>query len=165
MKVLAQPNKPDSPTAACAQALLETIPHVMCFLRRETRACPSQNLSLPEFRVLYFVSHNAGASLSAVAEFVGIALPSMSKQVEHLVERKLVRRDIHPEDRRKVVLHLTSPGRQLLDLVHVHVRRGVADLFAKLNADERATLLEAMRLLDETFGASGGKSCVSLKTA
>src|SRR5512136_3296462 len=99
----------------CAQEVLEVVPLVMRTIRAEMRRHRTADLSVPQFRTLSFIDHNADASLSDVAEHIGLTLPSMSKIVDGLVTRKLVTRQTHPTDRRRMTLTLTTRGQTALE--------------------------------------------------
>ena len=63
------------------------------------------------------LNRNQGASLSEVAEHVGLTLPSVSKMVDGLVTRGLLTRATDPGDRRRLTLSLTPAG------AHLHADR------------------------------------------
>ena len=104
------PTSPDM----CAQEILEVVPAVMRAIRAEMRRHRTADLSVPQFRALAFINGKADASLSDVAEHIGLTLPSMSKIIEGLVTRKLVTRQTHPTDRRRLMLALTARGQTAL---------------------------------------------------
>src|SRR5512136_590260 len=91
----------------CAQEILDVVPVVMRTIRAELRRHRTADLSVPQFRTLAFIDRQADASLSDVAEHIGLTLPSMSKIVESLVVRKFVTRQRHPPDGRRITLALT----------------------------------------------------------
>src|SRR5512147_2179777 len=82
-------------------------------LRVQIRAQRQDDLSVPQFRTLAFLSRNPGSSLSAAAEFIGLTLPTMSVLIEGLVQRGLVDRVADLRDRRRVLLTLTPAGNGL----------------------------------------------------
>ena len=61
-------------------------------VRAELRRRKPRNLSLSQLRALSYLTTHPGAPLSAVAEHVGVALPSASVLVAGLERRKLVTR-------------------------------------------------------------------------
>ena len=81
-----------TPPDVCAQEILEVVPAVMLAIRAELRRHRTADLSVPQFRTLAFIDRQADASLSDVAEHIGLTLPSMSKIVDGLVTRKFVTR-------------------------------------------------------------------------
>jgi len=135
----------------CARELIEVIPEVMQVIRTELRRQRGPDLSVLQIRVLAFLNRNPGAPLSAVAEQVGLTLPSMSTQVTGLVERALVHRAVASGDRRYITLTLTPQGQALLQAALREAQVSVAQMVARLSVAERATVIEALQLLRSIF--------------
>jgi MarR family transcriptional regulator for hemolysin len=130
---------------------MEVVPLVMRTFRAEMRGSRANDLSVPQFRTLGFVHRKPGASLSDVAEHIGLALPSMSKLMDGLVERKLVRREGHAGDRRRINLELTPRGCALWQSAHASAQASLAARLSALDEDEQATITCAMRILQPLF--------------
>src|SRR3954468_630063 len=96
---------PASPLA-CAKSMLEAMPQVMWFIRRQMRQHRTRGMSVPQFRTLVMLDRYPTASLSAVAENLGATLPTASRMVSGLVTKGLVARRPHPTDRRQASLVL-----------------------------------------------------------
>ncbi|HEY3241717.1 MAG TPA: MarR family transcriptional regulator, partial [Phycisphaerae bacterium] len=95
----------------CARELLAAVPAIMRFIRQEMRGHRQRPLTVPQFRSLVFLNMHEDASLSAVAEHVGLSLPAASRLVELLVKRGFIERRARSNDRRSVALTLTGRGR------------------------------------------------------
>ena len=140
------------PTAdECAHELIEVIPEVMQTIRSHVRRQRGSDLSVLQIRVLAFLQHNPGAPLSAVAEHVGLTLPSMSTQVTGLVGRKLLHRATSRVDRRYITLTLTASGAVLLASVRASAQENLAQTLAGLTEAERAVVMQALELLRTAF--------------
>ena len=137
---------------SAAAWLADTIPLVMRTLRAEMRRHRASDLSVPQFRALAFLRRHPGASLSSVAEHVGLTLPSTSKMIDRLVTRCLVARADCPDDRRRVTLTLTPAGASVVEQAAQATQARLAEMLAALSSEERATLVEAMRILQRVFG-------------
>lgn len=137
-----------------AHELIEVIPVVMQTLRAEVRRCREPDLSVLQIRVLAFLNRHPGAPLSAVAEHVGLTLPSMSSQVSGLVGRNLIHRSVSAQDRRYVTLTLTEQGRAVMEAALRGTEASITQMIAGLGADERRLLMEALGLLRQLFAAS-----------
>jgi DNA-binding MarR family transcriptional regulator len=135
----------------CAQEVLEVTPLIMRAIRAEMRCQRSWDLSVPQFRTLAYLSYSQGASLSDVAEFIGLALPSMSKLVDGLVARQLVMREICASDRRRVTLALTPAGQVTFQATRAATQAFLARRLAELSAEERTVVTESMRILRPLF--------------
>lgn len=140
-------------SAACAQEVLEVVPQIMRAIRAEMRQHRTVDLSVPQFRTLGFIDRNVDASLSEVAEHIGLTLPSMSKMVDGLVTRKLVTRQTDPADRRRMTLALTRSGLTALEASRAATRTCLAENLSALTEVERANVVRAMEALRPIFFA------------
>jgi DNA-binding MarR family transcriptional regulator len=131
----------------CAHELLDVIPEAMQTIRSEIRRQRNRDLSILQLRTLAYLAHHPGATLSAVAEHVGLTLSSMSTQITKLVHRHLVERLESPTDRRFVTLSLTEAGQTLFEQARQGAQDNLAVRCARLSAEERALLMQAMQLL------------------
>ena len=131
--------------------LLDAIPLTLGVLRAEVRKlCPS-HLTVPQFRTLTFLCCTPGASLSDLAEFIGITLPSASNLIDGLVEHQLVTRAMAVNDRRRAILDITEHGEAVLASVREASAVVIARHMETLSDDERKTLSSAMRILLSVF--------------
>jgi DNA-binding MarR family transcriptional regulator len=142
-----------APPAECAGHILETVPLVMRTIRNEMRSHRGSDLSVPQFRVLVYLNRHEGASLSDMAEHMGLTLPSMSKMVDGLVSRRLVSRRMDPDDRRRVTLAPTALGRTEMQAAYKATESRLAERLEMLAASERRTILKAMESLKSIFVA------------
>jgi DNA-binding MarR family transcriptional regulator len=140
---------------ACAQEILEVVPAVMRTIRSEMRRHRTADLSVPQFRTLAFINGKVDASLSDVAEHIGLTLPSMSKIVDGLVVRKFVTRQTHPVDRRRMTLALTARGLTALQASRDATRACLAEDLAGLTERQRDTVAQAMEILRPVFTPQG----------
>ncbi|MFF4798895.1 MarR family winged helix-turn-helix transcriptional regulator [Streptomyces sp. NPDC001351] len=74
-----------------------------------------EGCSVEEWRVLAAVADGQGHPMTGIAEQVLMPAPSLTKLVDRMVAGNLVYRRPDPEDRRRVLLHLTARGRILHD--------------------------------------------------
>jgi DNA-binding MarR family transcriptional regulator len=95
------------PSEECAVKVMDTIPLLMRFIRADMRENSVASLSIPQLRWMLFIKRNPGASLSEVAEHLGVTCATVSKTTERLVQRNFIQRNDHPQERRRVVLNLT----------------------------------------------------------
>lgn len=137
----------------CAHIVLKVVPQVMQAIRAEVRRQRGQDLSVLQLRSLAFLHGNPGAPLSALAEHVGLTLPSMSSQVSGLVARGLIDRAVSPEDRRFVTLRLTPQGHAVFLSAFQHAEERLAETLEALSPEARATVVEAMIHLGGIFGS------------
>ena len=136
---------------ACARQILEAVPFVMLAIRTEMRSHRGSDLTVPQFRVLVYLHRHAGASLSDIAEHMGLTLPSMSKMVDGLVARRLVSRRQAPKDRRRLTLAPTSLGREAMQSAYAATESRLAERLTALKPSERRSLGQAMQVLASIF--------------
>ncbi len=137
-----------------ARHLLEAVPLVMRTIRSEMRSHRDPDLSVPQFRALGFIDRNPGASLSDLAEHMGLALPSASRLVEGLVSRNLAKRQEDRADRRRMVLRLTPGGRDTLAGARQATQERLAARLAAFSRKDRAAITQAMLLLRSAFASA-----------
>jgi len=135
----------------CAHEVLDVVPLAMRTIRKQLRTHGTQLLSVPQFRTLLFIKANKGASLSEVADHIGLTLPSMSALVDGLVTRNFVIRSTHRDDRRRVDLTLTERGETTLRSARNGTQDYLKERFSRLSDTERGTIVRGMRILRQVF--------------
>ena len=135
----------------CAHEILEVVPLVMRVVRKKLREHGAQLLTVPQFRTLSFISRNNGASLSEVADHIGLTLPSMSSLVDGLVSRNFVVRRTHEEDRRRMDLTLTQRGETTLQSARKGTQEYLKLRLEGLSESERVAVVKGMRVLRQVF--------------
>lgn len=155
MQSLSTTTNADHNKLGCAEQLLSTVPLVMHAIRSEMRSHRPAGLSVPQFRTLNFIRRHEGASLSEVAEHLGLALPTVSRLTDALVKREFVTREVSSTDRRRAILRLTDGGASTLREAAQHARVRLAGMLKSLTPEEEAQVSEAMRLLYNVFSSDG----------
>ena len=140
-----------TPMDECARGVLETVPLVMRVIRGQLRKHGARELSVPQFRTLNFLSGHRGASLSEVAEHIGLTLPSMSTLIDGLVTRNFAVRRTHADDRRRMTLELTERGQSTLRIARDATQDYLAEQLQSLSSEDRNTVTKSMRILRSTF--------------
>ena len=136
-----------------ARKLLEVVPIIMQDIRSEMRCRGSLELSVPQFRVLAFISRNEGASLLEVARHMGLTPPSTSRLVDNLIERDLMTRTGHPDDRRRVRLAVTTQGRTILQTSTDETVSYLASKLSSADTDNREVINRAVEVLRTIFAS------------
>lgn len=138
-----------------AAEVLEVVPAVMDALRNAMRAHVGEQLSVPQFRCLNFIAQQPGASVSAVAGFLGVTLPTASTMVDRLVRAGAVTPDTDTQDRRRLRLRLTQAGATQLAQIRRGARAELAQVLAQRSAGELSTLHAGLAVLRDVFVAPG----------
>ena len=135
----------------CARELMETAPKIVQTIRVEMRRGRKPDLSIPQFRALRYVQRHPDISLSDLAEYLGLTLPSVSKLVDGLVQQALILRQESTVDRRRLTLILTSEGESIVDKARADAQANLADSMKSLKQDELQTIHQALELLHSLF--------------
>ena len=93
----------------------------------------------------------AGASLSEIAEHLGLTPPSASAKIDGLVTRGLVKRRESKNDRRRIHLTLTAEGEALLARAGQETQAYLAERLAALSETEIDQVMRAMQSLRPVF--------------
>ena len=88
-------------------------------------------------------------SAGELANCESVQPPSMTKVLANLEERGLVRREVHPTDRRQAIIAITDAGTALLDSERRSRDAWLTRRLATLTADERALLQQVVPILDK----------------
>jgi DNA-binding MarR family transcriptional regulator len=141
----------DESSGVVAHELLKVVPLLMGTIRVEMRSRRGANLTVMQFRALVYLDLNPGASLSAVAEHLGLTLPTVSAMIDGMVENGMVHRAECATDRRRVELSLTPRGENLLAKAINGTEKRLEEIISSLNPQERETVFEVMQLLQRLF--------------
>jgi DNA-binding MarR family transcriptional regulator len=139
----------------CAAKIMDTVPLTMRFIRADMRARKSTELSVPQFRTLAFLDRKPGASLSELADHLGVTRATASANTERLVQRNFVHRCDHPEERRRVSLKLTENGKQHLQQARAQTRAYIADILSTLTDEQVIQINDSLTLLKQVFEQTG----------
>lgn len=143
----------DRPATAdeCASLLMEAAPLAMRSIRAEMRGHRAADLSVPQFRALIYLAHHPGASLSALADHLGLTPPATSRLVDGLVARQAVERAASPADRRRIALTVTASGQAVLEVARCGTQARLAEHLGALSPDELSHLAAALTTLRRVF--------------
>jgi DNA-binding MarR family transcriptional regulator len=108
-----------------AQLINTVLEHLATVLQGVQRSVAGSwfqlDLSIAQVRVLFVLTRLHTATMSSIAEELGIGLPTASHLVEKLVRTGLAERSEDPKDRRHTLVRLTGAGEDLIG--HLSQRR------------------------------------------
>jgi DNA-binding MarR family transcriptional regulator len=134
-----------------ARELLEIMPLVMRTVAAELRS--AGELPAPAHFGLLMILSERGRTLTELAAFRGVSLPTMSASVTALVQRGWVKRAPPGKDRRTVLLDVTASGRAALDRVGRAAESHLSEVLAPLDAASRRRLVAGLGVLRRVFAA------------
>ncbi|POX63186.1 MarR family transcriptional regulator [Streptomyces sp. Ru62] len=111
----------------------------------------AQDVDLPlsphQLRALRALEAAPGLNLTALAERLGIGLPTASRLCDRLEAAGLLERSPRSRDRREVRLELTAHARRVLGDVARRRARALATALRRMGPDDRAALTQGLRAL------------------
>jgi DNA-binding MarR family transcriptional regulator len=108
-----------------------------------------QSVSLTQLSAMGTLSVHGPMSAGELAACERVQPPSMTKVLSGLEERGLVRRAVHPTDRRQAVIAITDAGLTLLDSERRSRDAWLSQRLSQLSADERALLRNVVPVLEK----------------
>jgi DNA-binding MarR family transcriptional regulator len=122
-------------------------------LLRLTRLVRNQrvdmSVTLTQLSAMNTLRKHGPMSAGELASCEKVQPPSMTKVLANLEERGLVRRDVHPDDRRQAIIAITDEGNQLLDSERRSRDAWLSRRLATLTAEERSLLQRVVPILDK----------------
>ena len=115
-------------------------------------ALGSVELSLPQYRLLVFLSRRAELA-SGLADHLAVSPPTVTTLVDGLVARRLVERTADPHDRRRVRHELTASGRRALEAADAVLGERLKALASHLSATQARRAFEGLELWQQALDA------------
>ncbi len=134
-----------------AKRFLDVLPPVMHVIRQEVRVAGEGRLTVPQYRILIGIRRGRPSQVSQIADRHGVSRPAMSRMVDGLVRRGLLKRIQDQDDRRQAQLVLTAKGDSQLDEVRSAVLARLATYMEDLGGGDRESLSEALDRIESLF--------------
>ena len=144
-------------TGDAARSLLHVVMLVMRTVAADMRRSPKP-LAPAQMGSLMRIAAGT-CTMSELARYQSVSLPTISKSVDMLVRRGWVERWVDKQDRRQTMARLTPSGRRILAHIRERTERQVAHTLAPLTAAERTQLVAALNVLTRVLVVPGDDSC------
>lgn len=108
-------------------------------------------LSITEVHVLEVISKVDEATMGNVAKKLRVTLGTLTTSIDRLVKKGFVQRQVDQNDRRKVLIELLNPSKEVLDkhtMFHEDLLKNLS-LETTINEDE--LLIKSLKNLNEYF--------------
>ena len=110
----------------------------MRFTRRE-------GLSMVQINVLMRIYYHGDCDISTLLESLQVSKAAAGQLVERMEQQGLVERRANPQDRRARSLSLTARGRTMVEESIAARQAWMADLIDRIDPEERAATIKALR--------------------
>jgi long-chain acyl-CoA synthetase len=120
--------------------------------RQVEHALAEEELSIPQFRLLAYLSHGDEAA-SRLADKLAVSRPSVTALVDGLVKRGFVERRACEDDRRRIDHVLTPAGRAALEAGDRVATAKLDDLAERLPGDALRDALTALAAAESSLDA------------
>lgn len=115
-------------------------------------AAAGEDVTLPQYRVLVLLATRGPQRLSDLAEALQVDPSAITRMVDRLTRKQLVRRHRSAQDRRMVRISLTASGRTMVDLVTEARRAELSAILRRIPLDAQPPLIQALARLAEAIG-------------
>ncbi|HSM38086.1 MAG TPA: MarR family transcriptional regulator [Candidatus Limnocylindrales bacterium] len=115
--------------------------------------CHERSISMAHLHLMTLLDSQGPMPMGRVAEALGSGLPTATGIVTRMEDRGLVERLRDQDDRRVVLVQLSTAGRDELSQLQAGRRRRIAAALEQLSDPERRALLKAIRGLRRAFHA------------
>jgi DNA-binding MarR family transcriptional regulator len=139
---------PKIETREAAEQFLAAVPPIWYSLRSQIDKIARQKFGITggQYHVLRRIKSGM-TSISELAQVRHISLPTVSRKVEHLVEKGLVARRESQKDRRCTILELTEAGEEIIQEMEFSRRKWLEEQFSVLDDQELETIIQALSLM------------------
>lgn len=113
-------------------------------------------LTEQQWRVIRVLAEVDELDASELARRSFILAPSLTRILQNLEARKIVRRRRADRDQRRALISLGARGRRLFERVRPHSRRSYAEIAATLGPDRVEALYDLLEEVEARLARSGG---------
>lgn len=107
----------------------------------------AEGVSRDGWRVLLLLAKGGGRSMGEIASHTALPAPTATRVVDRLVAARLAFRRTDPLDRRRVLVHLATDGREVVERVCGRVERRAGAALGGSHTPARAKLSELLEAL------------------
>ncbi|PLS22247.1 homoprotocatechuate degradation operon regulator HpaR [Neptunicoccus cionae] len=132
----------------------ESLP-IMLLRAREAVMCRirpfliKHDLSEQQWRVLRILDEVGPLEPTELGERCMVLTPSLTRILSLLEKRQMIRREQHPTDRRKQIIHLAGPGQDVIAKIAPEAQKIYEDLEEHFGKPQMINLLNKLKKLSE----------------
>jgi len=115
----------------------------------------AKGLRVPEWRVMACLYDQDGLMITKLAEYALVEQSRLTRIVDQMDRKNLVKRHAGIDDRRKVTVHLTTKGKKTAKTLVTKAREHETKVLALLDDTDAAHLKPALEMLLLKLGTEG----------
>lgn len=115
--------------------------------RNESNYLTKGKISFPQFWALEYLEHHDQCKMNKLMKFMRVSFSTATGMVDRMVKNGLVVRVRGEEDRRTVLLSISTKGKTILKEVYAQKRKAMMGLFSHLSSKERAEYIGILEKL------------------
>ena len=109
--------------------------------RQLSRVLEHEDCTVERWRILVLLADGVSHSMSEIAEFALLPAPTLTRLIDLMVADNLAYRLADPQDRRRVLVHITPRGRARHKRLAERIDASLAAILAEADADDVAQLV------------------------
>jgi len=130
-----------SAPAAAVQRLAQLLSQAEHDVTRQiARVLEEEDSTVEQWRALVLLADGISHSMSEVAEFALLPAPTLTRLIDRMVADNLAYRTADPEDRRRVLVHITPRGTTLQKRLAERIESSQAAILAEADPEDVAQL-------------------------
>jgi DNA-binding MarR family transcriptional regulator len=106
------------------------------------------NISFPQFFLLTYLSSEDYLTMSAIAKKMGHSTAAATGLVDRLEKLGFVERVHAAEDRRKIMVRITSSGSEIVSTMRQHIASELANIMEDLDDDDASSIAAANQAIE-----------------
>lgn len=127
-------------------------------LNKNCCSIDGKDVSPVQSHILYEIDHQHKPSMQQIAETLGTDITTFSRQIQTLVNMKLVAKTPDPSDRRVYTLSLTVEGKFVAAKIDAQMNEYLNEVFSYMSEFEKETLLRSIHHFNNAM-AKSSKCC------
>ena len=115
------------------------------------------NLSNPEGHLVSYLRTYGPCAITDLHRVFGFRRSTLTSMLDRLEGKRLLLRNIHPEDRRSILLSLTKKGLKAGDKIQIHLEELEDRIRGKIRKTDLEGFREVMAAIAEVTGEENGE--------
>jgi MarR family transcriptional regulator, organic hydroperoxide resistance regulator len=134
--------------------MIEIFPQLMREISRyENNYLTRGEITLPQICALDFLSRHHNADMKDLATHMKLSGPSATGLMDRLTKSGLAHRERSTDDRRVVLIAISTRGKRIVKEVYAQKRKGIVKLFSFFTAQERDDYMRSIEKLIKGLAA------------